>query len=225
MRRVAAFYRTTIGKKAAMAVTGAVLFLFVVGHMVGNLKAFQGPDYFNHYAEGLRTFGAPFFGPGQLLWVIRLGLLAAVGIHALAAVQLWLLARRARPTAYARVEHLELSVASRSMRWGGLALAAYVTYHLMHFTLGNAHPDFIPGDAYHNLVVGFRSLPVVAVYLGATVMLGLHVYHGVWSGLQTLGANHPHYNAWRRGAAGFFAAVLFVGFLIVPIAVQLGVIR
>jgi succinate dehydrogenase / fumarate reductase cytochrome b subunit len=223
--RVAGFYQTTVGKKAAMAVTGAILFLFVVGHMWGNLKAFQGQTHFNEYAEGLRTFGAPFFGRGQLLWVIRAGLLAAVGIHTLAAVQLWLLARRARPLGYERTPHLELTVASRTMRWGGLALGAYVVYHLMHFTFGNAHPDFIPGDAYHNLVVGFQSVPVVAVYLFATLMLGLHLYHGVWSALQTLGANHPSYNAWRRGAATVLAVVVFAGFMIVPVAVQLGLVR
>jgi succinate dehydrogenase / fumarate reductase cytochrome b subunit len=223
--RVAGFYSTTVGKKAAMAVTGAVLFLFVIGHMWGNLKAFQGSAHFNEYAEGLRTFGAPFFGRGQLLWVIRLGLLAAVGIHILAAVQLWILARRARPVGYRQAPHLELSAASRTMRWGGLAIGAYVAYHLMHFTFGNAHPDFVPGDAYHNLVVGFQSVPVVAVYFLATLMLGLHLYHGLWSGLQTLGANHPKYNAWRRGAAAGFAVLLFAGFMIVPIAVQLGLVR
>jgi len=223
--RVAGFYKTTVGKKAAMAVTGIILFLFVVGHMWGNLKAFQGRTHFNEYAEGLRTFGAPFFGRGQLLWVIRLGLLAAVGIHTLAAVQLWILARRARPVGYERTPHLELTVASRTMRWGGLAIAAYVVYHLMHFTFGNAHPDFIPGDAYHNLVVGFQSLPVVAVYFFATLMLGLHLYHGVWSALQTLGANHPSYNAWRRGVASVLAVLVFAGFMIVPAAVQLGLVR
>ena len=219
------FYRTTVGKKAAMAATGAILFLFVIGHMWGNLKAFQGAEHFNEYAEGLRTFGAPFFGRGQLLWVIRIGLIAAVGIHALAAVQLWLLARRARPVGYHQAPHLELTVASRTMRWGGLALAAYVTYHLMHFTFGNAHPDFIAGDAYHNLVVGFQSLPVVAVYLVGTLALGFHLYHGVWSALQTLGVSHPAYDPWRRGAAAFFAVVLFVGFMIVPVAVQLRLVR
>jgi len=223
--RVAGFYQTTVGKKAAMAGTGAILFLFVVGHMWGNLKAFQGPSHFNEYAEGLRTFGAPFFGRGQLLWVIRLALLAAVGIHILAGVQLWILARRARPVGYERTPHLELTVASRTMRWGGLVIAAYVTYHLMHFTFGNAHPDFVPGDAYHNLVVGFQSVPVVAVYLAATLMLAFHLYHGLWSALQTLGVNHPSYNAWRRGAAAALAVIVFTGFMIVPIAVQLGLVR
>jgi succinate dehydrogenase / fumarate reductase cytochrome b subunit len=219
------FYRTTVGKKAAMAVSGAILFLFAVGHMWGNLKAFQGAAHFNEYAEGLRTFGAPFFGRGQLLWVIRLGLIAAVAIHVLAAVQLWILARRARPVGYRQAPHLELTVASRTMRWGGLALAAYVTYHLMHFTFGNAHPDFIPGDAYHNVVVGFQALPVVSVYFLGTVALGLHVYHGGWSALQTLGASHPTYDPWRRAAAAFFAIVLFVGFMSVPVGVQLGIVR
>jgi succinate dehydrogenase / fumarate reductase cytochrome b subunit len=223
--RVVAWFRTTVGKKVAMAVTGTILFLFVVGHMWGNLKAFLGPAHFNEYAEGLRTFGAPFFARGQLLWVIRAVLLAAVGVHVLAAVQLWLLARRARPTGYRMTPHLELSAASRTMRWGGLAITAYVVYHLMHFTFGNAHPDFIPGDAYHNLVVGFQSLPVVAVYGVATLFLGFHLYHGIWSALQTLGLNRNAHGGWRRVAAGTVAALVFVGFMLVPVAVQAGIVR
>jgi succinate dehydrogenase / fumarate reductase cytochrome b subunit len=222
---VAALYRTTVGKKVAMAVTGTILFLFIAGHLWGNLKAFLGPAHFNEYAEGLRTFGAPFFARGQLLWLIRAVLLAAVGVHIVAAVQLWLLARRARPTGYRMTPHLELSAASRTMRWGGLALAAYVTYHLMHFTFGNAHPDFIPGDAYHNLVVGFQSLPVVAVYGVATLFLGFHVYHGLWSAFQTFGVNQYAHGGWRRALAVAIAALVFVGFMIVPVAVQTGVVR
>jgi succinate dehydrogenase / fumarate reductase cytochrome b subunit len=223
--RVAAFYGTTVGKKVAMAITGTILFLFVAGHMWGNLKAFLGPAHFNEYAEGLRTFGAPFFARGQLLWVIRAALLAAVGVHGLAAVQLWLLARRARPTGYRKAPHLELSAASRTMRWGGLAITGYVVYHLMHFTFGNAHPDFIPGDAYHNLVVGFASLPVVAVYGIATLFLGFHLYHGLWSALQTLGLNRDAHGGWRRVLAGTVAGLVFVGFMLVPVAVQAGIVR
>jgi succinate dehydrogenase / fumarate reductase cytochrome b subunit len=225
MRRVAVFYRSTVGKKFAMAVTGAMFFVFVVVHMLGNLKAFYGRDYFNHYAEGLRTLGAPFFGHGQALWVLRIILIAAVIIHMTAAIQLWVLSKRARPVGYRNAPHLELSYASRTMRWGGVLIAAYVAYHLMHFTFGNLNPDFIPGDAYHNLVVGFQSVPIVGIYLVALVLLALHLYHGIWSALQTLGANHPKYNAWRRVVAGVFAVGLFVGFASVPVAVLTGILR
>jgi succinate dehydrogenase / fumarate reductase cytochrome b subunit len=225
MRRVVHFYRSSVGKKITMAASGAVLVLWIIAHMLGNLKTFQGAEHINRYAEGLRTMGGPFFGPGQLLWLVRLVLLAAVGVHVVAGIQLWLMSRAARPVGYEREPHLELSYASRTMRWGGLMLALYVVYHLMQFTWGNVHPDFRPGDVYHNLVVGFRSWPVVLVYAAAVGALALHLYHGVWSAMQTLGLNHPRYNAYRRTAAGVIAGAVFVGFLSVPVAVLIGVLR
>jgi len=225
MRRVVHLYRSTVGKKVAMAASGAVLFLWIIGHMLGNLKTFQGPEHINDYAEGLRTVGGPFFGPGQLLWLIRLVMIALVAIHILAALQLWLLARRARPVGYHTPPHLEISYASRTLRWGGVIIFLYVGYHLMHFTLGTVHPDFRPGDVYHNLVVGFRSWPVVAVYILATGALGFHLYHGVWSALQTLGINHARYNRYRRAVAAVVAVGLFLGFVSVPVAVLAGVLR
>jgi len=225
MRRVVHFYRSTVGKKVAMAASGAVLFLWIIGHMLGNLKTFQGPEHINEYAEGLRTVGGPFFGPGQLLWLIRLVIIACVAIHILAALQLWVLSRRARPVGYHTPPHLELSYASRTLRWGGVIIVLYVVYHLMHFTVGNVHPDFRPGDVYHNLVVGFQSWPVAAVYIVATGALGFHLYHGVWSALQTLGLNHARYNRYRRAVAAVVAVAVFAGFVSVPVAVLAGVLR
>lgn len=225
MRRVVHFYRSTVGKKVAMAASGAVLFFWIIAHMLGNLKTFQGPEHINAYAEGLRTFGEPFFGQGQVLWLVRLVLIACVAIHVLAALQLWLVSRAARPVAYHHPPHLELSYASRTLRWGGVILFLYVAYHLMHLTLGTAHPDFRPGDVYHNLVTGFRSWPVAGVYVLAVGALGLHLYHGVWSALQTLGLNHPRYNRYRRVLAAVVAVGLFLGFVSVPVAVLAGVLR
>ena len=225
MRRVVAFYRTTVGKKVLVAVTGFILLGFVIVHMIGNLKAFQGADYFDHYAEALRVLGAPFFGHEQALWLFRLVLLAAVGIHALLGIQLWLLSNRARPIGYKMEPHLEVSAASRVQRWGGLLIGAYVVYHLLHFTTGDVHPQFVAGKAYSNLVIGFESLFAAGAYIAAVAILALHLYHGTWSGLQTLGLNHPKYNPWRRGIAAVIAIVLFVGFASVPLAVQLGVLK
>src|SRR5687768_12111831 len=145
MARVLSLYGSSVGKKIAMAVAGVVLALFVVGHMVGNLKVYQGPDAFNHYAEGLRTFGSPFFGPGQLLWIARLALLFSVAVHIIAGVQLFVASRRARRVGYKRFDSLAFSAASRTMVWGGIFIIVFVVYHLMHFTFGNLHPDFIPG--------------------------------------------------------------------------------
>lgn len=218
------FYKSSIGKKAAMAVSGLVLFGFVVGHMSGNLKAFQGAEKFNAYAEFLRDVGSPLVPHGGLLWIARIVLLAAVGIHILAAVQLTLQNRRARPQDYKLRRGVQLDYASRTMRWSGVLVLFYIVYHLMHFTWGNAHRDFIPGDAYHNLVTGFQAVPVALIYIVANLLLGLHLYHGLWSLFQSLGWNHPRYNPWRRSFAVAFSVIVTLGFITVPLAVLAGVI-
>ncbi|MEX0906755.1 MAG: succinate dehydrogenase cytochrome b subunit [Gemmatimonadota bacterium] len=226
MRRLYSFWGTTVGKKIAMAVSGIILIGFVAGHMIGNLKVFQGPEAFNHYAEGLRSFGAPFFGHGQLLWLVRLVLLAAVGVHIAAAVQLVLRSRRARAVGYARYDNgLAFSYASRTMAWGGVIILAFILYHLMHLTFGSAHPDFVPGDAYHNLVLGFRSVPVSAAYILAMIPLGFHLYHGFWSMLQTLGATNPKWNHVRRPIAAVLALIVVLGNISFPVAVLAGIVR
>jgi succinate dehydrogenase / fumarate reductase cytochrome b subunit len=224
------FYQTAVGKKAVMAVTGIALFGFVVGHMAGNLKAFAGEEAFDHYAEALRTLGAPIAPPGALLWLARIGLLAAVGLHIHAATSLVLAARRARPVDYTRRERVQLDYAARTMRWGGVILLLYVVYHLLHLTFGTVHPDFQPPDAaghhaFHNLVVGLSEPVVAGFYVLASVTLGFHLYHGLWSMFQSLGWNYPRYNPWRRAFAVVFALAVAAGFLAVPAAVQLGVIR
>jgi succinate dehydrogenase / fumarate reductase cytochrome b subunit len=225
MSRVLNLYRSSVGKKVLMAVTGFIFVLFVVGHMYGNLKAFYGPETFNHYAEFLRDMGAPLFMHGQLLWLIRIALLLAVLIHVIPAIQLWIAGSRARPVDYAHgLEVEETTVAARTMRWGGLLLLVFVVFHLLHLTVGSLHPEFIPGDAYNNLVVGFRAWPVAGGYIVVMAALTLHLYHGVWSGLQTLGLNHPRYNRYRRPLAAIVAGVVFVGFVSVPAAVMAGVL-
>lgn len=219
------FYETTVGKKIAMAVAGIILYGFVLGHMVGNLKVYQGPEAFNHYAEGLRTFGAPFFGHGQLLWLIRLALIAAVLVHIVAALQLWGRSRAARKVRYTKFDSLTFSFASRTMAWGGVTILAFVIYHLMHLTFGNVHPNFIPGDAYHNFVTGFQSVPVSIAYVVAMIPLGFHLYHGFWSVFQTLGASSPAYNRWRRPLAAVIAVAIILANVSFPIAVLTGVVR
>lgn len=225
MARTTGFYDTTVGKKITMAVAGIVLYGFVLGHMVGNLKVYQGREAFNHYAEGLRTFGAPFFGHAQVLWLVRLALLAAVAVHIVAAFQLWRKSRAARRVQYTKFDALTFSFASRTMAWGGVAILAFVIYHLMHLTFGNVHPDFIPGDAYHNFVTGFQSVPVSVAYVIAMIPLGFHLYHGFWSVFQTLGASNPAYNRWRRPLAAIIAVAIIVANISFPIAVLTGVVR
>ena len=151
---------TLVGKKMLMAVTGAFLFFFVVAHLFGNLKVFQGHEHYNAYAEGLRTVGAPIFGRGQLLWALRIVLLASGFIHIWAAVMVTLASWRARPVSYHDLQTVETTYAARTMRWGGLLITIYVIYHLLDFTFGRVNPDFVPGDVYHNVIASFHSLQV-----------------------------------------------------------------
>ena len=224
MGRSGALLRTSIGLKITMAVSGIVFVGFVIGHMLGNLKVYQGADAFNHYAEGLREFGAPFLGHGQALWIARIVLILALVLHVWSSVKLIRQSRGARRVSYERRESMEFSRASRSMRWGGFALLAFVAFHLLHLTFGTVHPDFIVGDGYHNFVAGFQSYPVVAVYVLAMVALGLHLYHGVWSAFQTLGVAGPRVNRWRRPLAAGISLVVVSGNLSFPIAVLIGIV-
>ncbi len=215
-------WSSSVGKKILMALSGVVLYGFVFGHMVGNLKVYQGREAFNHYAEGLRTIGAPFFGYGQLLWIVRAILLVALLIHLAAVVQLTRQSKAARKHSYKKFDGLEFSYASRTMLWGGVLILAYVVYHLLHLTFGSVHPSFIPGDAYNNFVVGFQQVPASAAYIVAMIPLGLHLYHGFWSMLQTLGANNQKYNRLRRPAALSLALLVVLLNISFPVAVLLG---
>ena len=217
--------RSLVGQKAVMAVTGVILFLFVVAHLLGNLKIFEGPAAFNAYAEGLRTVGAPFFGRGWLLWVVRIVLLIAVFAHIWAAIVTARASWRARPVGYRRLETIETTYAARTMRWGGLLIFLYVIYHLLDFTFGRVNPSFVPGDVYHNVVASLRLWPVAAAYIAAMVVLGLHLYHGTWSALQTLGLNRPPTGGWRRGTAATVAVVIAGLYISIPVAVLAGILR
>ncbi len=223
MGRVSSLYRSSVGKKILMSVTGVVFVFFVIAHMVGNLKAFMGPDHFDEYAHFLREIGEPIFPYGVLLWVFRIVLLGCLAIHALFALQTWWTNRAARPVKYAKgLQPEESTFASRNMRWGGIVLFLFVVAHLLHFTTGQLHPDFVPGAAFRNLVLGFQEQWVAGLYIGVMFVLGLHLYHGVWSSFQTLGLNHPGYNRYRRPLAALVAIVVFLGFAAVPVAVLTG---
>ena len=217
--------RSLVGQKAVMAVTGVILFLFVVGHLAGNLKIFEGPAAFNAYAEGLRTVGAPFFGRGWLLWSARVVLIVAVLAHIWAAIETTRASWRARPVGYRRVESVETTYAARTMRWGGVLIALYVIYHLLDFTFGRVNPSFVPGDVYHNVVGSLRVWPVAAAYIAAMMVLGLHLYHGTWSALQTLGLNRPPTGRWRRGVAAGIAVLIAGAYISIPVAVLAGILR
>ena len=214
-----------VAQKAVMAVTGVVLFLFVVGHLAGNLKVFEGPAEFNAYAEGLRTVGAPFVGRGWVLWIVRVVLIVAVLAHIWAAIQTTRAGWRARPVSYRRLEAVETTYAARTMRWGGVLIFLYVIYHLLDLTFGRVNPSFVPGDVYHNVVASLRVWPVAAAYIAAMLVLGLHLYHGTWSALQTLGLNRPPTGRWRRGAAAGIALLIAGAYISIPVAVLAGILR
>lgn len=231
------FYRSSLGKKAVMAVSGIALWAFVLGHMVGNLKYFAGPggaevaaleggvpgSAINVYGEWLRGVGYPLMPHSGTLWVIRIGLLVAVALHVHAAYALTLMNRRARPHGYERRQAVQIGWAERTMRWSGVALLAFIVYHVLHFTTGQAHHDFRAGDVYHNLYSAFSIGWVAAIYLVAMALLALHLYHGLWSLFQSLGWNHPRFNRWRRVFAVAFTLLITVGFVLVPLAIVTGV--
>lgn len=219
------FYRAALGKKVVMAATGLVLWSFVVGHMAGNLKIFFGADSFNHYAEWLREVGQPLLPRSGLLWLARIGLLVSAALHVHAAWALTVINRRARPQGYDRRRDQHASFAARTMRWTGVALLLFVVYHLLHFTWGTAHPDFIAGDAYHNVTVAFANLGIAALYAVAMAFLALHLWHGLWSLFQSLGWNHPTFNSWRRVFAVTMAVAVALGFVVVPLVIAAGMLR
>lgn len=229
MQRVVTLYQSTVGKKAMMAVSGIVLFGFVLSHMIGNLKMLLGVNEegvyaMDAYAEFLREMGYPLVPHGGVLWIARIVLLAAVGIHIVAAIQLSQRSRAARGSAYKKQEPLSFSYASRTMRWGGVIIALFIVYHILHFTTGQAHSQFVYGEVYRNYVVAFQNPLIFAFYLIAQTALCFHLFHGVWSVFQTLGANHPRYNHLRRPFAVGYALVVFVGFMLPPVLVLTGVL-
>jgi succinate dehydrogenase / fumarate reductase cytochrome b subunit len=221
-------WSTSIGKKAVMAVTGLILVGFVVGHMLGNLKIYQGEAKFNAYALWLREVGSPALGHEQFLWLARLILLAATGLHIIAAVQLTQMSYAARPVNYTQKKAINATYASRTMRWGGVIITLFVIYHLLHFTFGAV--GFPPGQYHHlsvyrNVVIGFSVWYVSAFYVAAMVALGFHMYHGVWSMFQTIGLNNGAGDRFFRTLAAVSSVAVVLGNISVPTSVLVGLVR
>ena len=213
------FFATTIGKKVVMALSGVVWIGYVVGHLLGNLQIFAGPEKINGYAEALHHLPA-------LLWGTRVLLLGAIVVHVVASTDLALRNLAARPVGYARKQYLATSYAARTMIWSGPILLAFIVYHLAHLTFG-VTPAFAydPHDVYGNIVRSFQIGWLVVIYVVAQLALCAHLYHGAWSFLQTLGANHPEYNPLRQRIAATVAAAIFVGYVSIPLAVVTGVLQ
>lgn len=227
------FYRSPMGKKIVMAVTGLMLFGFVFGHMVGNLKLYagvyeagphQGEYKIDVYGEGLRELGAPVFGHSQALWLVRIGLLLAIVLHVHSAASLTAWNRKANSGGYRQWTPQASTYASRTMRWGGVILLLFVIYHLLHLTTGDVHPDFEHGAVYQNVVAGFSNPLTAGFYVLANLALGLHLYHGLWSLFQTLGVSGPRAAQMRRGFAVAFAVIVTAGNVSFPLAVLTGLV-
>jgi succinate dehydrogenase / fumarate reductase, cytochrome b subunit len=223
--RVLALWRTVVGKKIVMAVTGLVLIGFVVGHMVGNLKMFAGPTEINAYSRFLREVGSPALSYGQLLWLVRIVLLTCVILHITAAVQLTRMNWAARPIGYSVKRNIETTFAARMMRWGGLLLVVFVIFHLLHLTgglVGFSAGQFKHLAVYQNVVAAFAVWPVSLFYLVAMGALCLHLDHGIWSMVQTLGWNTARNETRLKMASRAIAIVVFLGFSSIPVAVLAG---
>jgi succinate dehydrogenase cytochrome b subunit len=215
---VARFYDSSIGKKAVMAVTGLVLFGFLILHMLGNLQVFLGREVMNHYAETLHG------NPG-LLWVARVVLLVSVVLHTWAAIQLTAVKAAARPVAYIKQGNVQGSTGSRTMMLSGPVIALFVIGHLLHFTTGTIHPQFVELHAYENVITGFANPIAAGLYIVAMILVGFHLSHGIWSMFQSIGFSHPRYSPLIRKFAGVFSWILIAGFISVPIAVLAGIVR
>lgn len=225
IHRAIRFYEATNGKKAVMAATGVVLFGYVVAHLAGNLQIFAGggPDApINRYSQMLHAAGG-------LLWGARIILLLSVVLHVVAAVQLWALNRAARPVAYHKKDDVPTAYAARTMRWSGVIIAAFVVFHVLHLTTGDVIPlATLPDgsyDVYANVVAGFRIWYVSVAYIVAVSLLGMHLYHGIYSMFQTVGANHPRYSPGLKRLAEGFAIALTAGYISIPVAVMAGILR
>jgi succinate dehydrogenase / fumarate reductase cytochrome b subunit len=213
LNRAFRFYQATIGKKAVMAVTGVILFGFVIGHLIGNLQVFAGRETLDAYGEFLHhsTHG--------LIWVARAVLLASVLAHIVASIQLTAAKMQARPVGYIKTNYSHSSYASRTMMWSGPIIAAFIVFHLLDLTWGTVNPTFQEGHVYDNLIASFSRWPVSIAYIIAITLLCMHLYHGIYSMFQSLGASHPKYTPAIQRSAKIAAFLIWAGYVSIPVAV------
>jgi succinate dehydrogenase / fumarate reductase cytochrome b subunit len=219
MNRALRFYKAAPGKKIVMGVTGLIGVGFVIGHMAGNLLVFRGPEAINAYAHFLQS-------TGELLWIARLILIGSVILHVVAAYQLTMQNRAARPIGYVNREPQVSTLAVRTMRLGGVVLLLFIVLHILHFTNPGWRPsgDFSHEDVYANLVTSFHVWWITLLYVIAMIALGLHLYHGTWSSVRSLGLAQPSPRPLHRRVALAIAVIVWLGFTAVPVAIFTGLI-
>ncbi|KUJ69251.1 succinate dehydrogenase [Streptomyces albus subsp. albus] len=215
-------WRSTVGKKAVMAVTGLIMLAYLVAHLVGNLKIFFGAGEFNAYGHWLRTVGEPFLHREWFLWIARVVLATSVVLHGVAAYQLSRRDLAARPQRYQH--RRRTSYATRTMRWGGVILGLFIVWHLLDLTTLTVNENAEPGHPYENLVASFSTWYGNTIYITAMLALGFHIRHGFWSAAQTLGAGSPRRDRALKTLANTLAAVLTCGFISIPVGVMTGVV-
>lgn len=230
MKRLRLLYQTTIGKKFIAAITGLVLFGFLVGHVAGNLKVFTGfsPDNVPHideYGQFLKEVGKPMLPYMMGLWIARAVLLGSLILHVITVIQLAMRSAEARPVDYVRSKTTTASLPAKWMMYSGLLILAFIVFHVLHFTTGTIRMgEFEHGYIYKNLESSFSSVPVAMGYVFVMICLGFHLFHGVWSMFQTLGLDNPDRNAALRWFAIISTVAISAGFAAVPVAFMLGVL-
>jgi succinate dehydrogenase / fumarate reductase cytochrome b subunit len=214
------FYRSMVGKKAVMGVTGLIGIGFVILHSLGNLLVFRGPAAINSYSHFLKS-------TGELLWALRVILIVAVILHVIAAIQLTRQSRAARPIGYEKQEHQAATPASRTMRWGGALLFVFIVLHILHFTTGTIRPAgvFSPDDVYANIVTSFRIWWVALFYVVAMIALGLHLFHGAWSSVRSIGVSPASPQPLHHRISLAIALLVWAAFTAIPVAVFSGIVR
>jgi len=224
-------YSTAVGKKYVMAISGLAMIGFVVFHMIGNLKMYFGQADLDHYAEFLKELLYPIAPKGVVLWILRGGLITMLALHLHAAWSLTRLNRTARAVKYQGPRDYQVAnFASRTMRWTGIIVLAYLVWHLLDLTFGTVNAigtdgEFVRGEVYNNVVRSLDRPVVAAFYIVANILLGIHLFHGAWSFFQSLGWNNPRFNSWRRGFAVGIATVVVVGNVSFPVAVLAGIVK
>jgi succinate dehydrogenase / fumarate reductase, cytochrome b subunit len=229
LRWVREVWRSTIGKKVLVAISGGILGLYVVLHALGNLKAFQGPGggdpAIDRYSEWLRTVGGPAIPRSGALWIVRVILIGALVVHVAAIASLTRRNRAARPPGYRSAPRLQRSLSARTMLFTGLVVLAFVVFHILQFTTGTVQATpIVHGEVYTNLYNAFQKWYFVLIYVAAVALLGLHLWHALWSVAQTLGWNKPNRNPTFRRAAIAIAVSVAAGFAAVPICFWTGIL-
>jgi succinate dehydrogenase cytochrome b subunit len=216
---VLTFWRAAVGKKIVMAITGVIMIAFLIGHVAGNLLVFRGAAGLNAYAAFLKhNLG--------VLWTVRAVLFVSVVLHVVAAAQLTAMGRRSRPQSYARFDPQAATPASRTMRIGGVIIALFIVFHLLHLTTGTIQPaPFEEVEVFRNMVGGFQIWWIALLYVIAMIFIGLHLYHGGWSWLRSLGLARPSAEPLHRPIAAVLAFLIWAGFTSIPLAIFFGLVR